>query len=240
MHARIAMKVLGYVRCSTEEQVVDGVSLAAQRGRIEAWCQATDAELVQVVEDGGISGTRPLAERPGGAQVASLLERRNPDIEVVVIVRLDRLARNAADALHWLHKFAKGSVGLVSIDDRLDLGTPQGRAMAGMAAIFGSLERELVAQRTADALAELRSQGKVFGPIPFGFRRDGDHLVLHEGEQRVLGRIKRLRNKGKSYAAIANALNRASIPSKRGGCWHAMSVRSVLRTASTLDGKVIA
>lgn len=47
------MKVVGYTRCSTEEQAVEGVSLSTQLGRIEAWCEATGAELVEVVEDGG-------------------------------------------------------------------------------------------------------------------------------------------------------------------------------------------
>ena len=224
------MKVLAYTRCSTEEQAVDGVSLPAQLGRIEAWCEAMGAELAQVIEDGGISGTRPLADRPGGAQITALLEARNPAVDAVVIVRLDRLARNAADALHWLQGFATGSVGLVSIDDRLDLGTPQGRAMAGMSAIFSSLERELIAQRTADALCELRSRGKAYSPTPFGFKRYGDDLVPDEAEQRVLVRMSRLRRKGKSYRAIATSLNRSKTPAKKGGAWFASSVRSVLST----------
>src|SRR5450759_800680 len=169
------MNVAAYLRCSTDEQAVDGVSLSTQQGRIQAWCEATGAELVEVIEDGGVSGARPLSDRPGGARVASLLEARNPAVDAVVIVRLDRLARNAADALYWLHKFASGSVGLVSIDDRLDLGSAQGRAMAGMVAIFSALERDLGAARTSDALRELRSRGKAYCRTPFGFERDGDN-----------------------------------------------------------------
>lgn len=106
---------------------------------------------MEVIEDGGVSGTRPLADRPGGARVASLLEARNPHVDAVIILRMDRLARNAADALHWLHTFAKGSVGLVSVDDHLDLASPQGKAMAQMSAVFAELERNLGAMRTADS-----------------------------------------------------------------------------------------
>ena len=231
------MKVVGYTRCSTDEQAVDGVSLATQLGRIRAWCDAMNAELVEVIEDAGVSGTRPLADRPGGARVASLLEARNPDVDAVVIVRLDRLARNAADTLHWLHKFATGSVGLVSIDDRLDLGSAQGRAMAGMVAIFSALERDLGAIRTSQALCELRSRGEAYGPTPFGFQRDGDSLVLHASEQKALARMRRLREKGKSYRAIAQSLNRSGTPAKKGGAWFASSVRSVLGTADQVGHK---
>ena len=225
------MKVIGYTRCSTEEQAVDGVSLETQLGRIEAWCELADAELVEVIEDGGVSGTRPLADRPGGARVASLLEARKPDVDAVVVARLDRLGRDASEALSCLRKFANGSVGLVSIADRIDLSTPQGRAMAQVTFVFAELERSLIAQRTSDALCELRSRGKAYSPTPFGFERDGDSLALHASEQKALARMRRLRAKGKSYRAIAQSLNRSGTPAKKGGAWFASSVRSTLRTA---------
>jgi site-specific DNA recombinase len=187
-----------------------------------------------VIEDAGVGGTRPLADRPGGVRVAALLTARNPDVEAVVVARLDRLGRDAAETLICLRQFAKGSVGLVSVADRIDLGTPHGKAMAQMSAVFAELEKALIAQRTADALAELRSSGKVYGPTPFGWRRDGDDLVAHRDEQRVLKRIHRLRARGHSYDKIAHVLNRLGVVAKRGGRWHAMSVRSVLRTATKL------
>jgi site-specific DNA recombinase len=228
------VKVVGYTRCSTEEQAIDGVSLATQLGRIQAWCEATGAELSDVIADGGVSGTKKLEDRPGGSRVAALLDARNPDVDAVIIVRLDRLARNAADALHWLHRFARGSVGLVAIDDRLDLGSPQGKAMAQMSAVFAELERNLGAQRTSDALRELRSRGAAYGPTPFGFQRHGDSFVPHASEQKVLARIRRSRATGKSYRAIAQSLNRSGTPAKKGGAWFASSVRSAVLTSEKI------
>ena len=207
------------------------MSLATQLGRIEAWCEVADAELVEVIEDGGVSGTRPLADRPGGARVASLLEARKPDVDAVVVARLDRLGRDASEALSCLRKFASGSVGLVSIADRIDLSTPQGRAMAQVTFVFAELERSLIAQRTSDALCELRSRGKAYSPTPFGFERDGDSLVVHASEHKVLTRMRRLRARGKSYRAIALSLNRSGTPAKKGGAWFASSVRSTLLTS---------
>jgi DNA invertase Pin-like site-specific DNA recombinase len=152
----------------------------------------------------------------------------------VVVARLDRLGRDAAETLRCLRQFANGSVGLVSIADRIDLGTPQGRAMAQMSAVFAELERALIAQRTADALGELRSRGQVYGPVPYGFRRDGEQLAMDDDEQGVLTRMAGLRTKGMSYNAIACSLNSSGTPAKRGGAWYAMSVRSVLLTATKL------
>jgi len=225
------MKALGYIRCSTEEQAIDGVGLEAQRVRIAAWCELSGTELLEVVEDAGVSGSRPLAERAGGSQIESLLRSRNPKADTVVVLRLDRLGRDACETLHYLKKFATGKVGLVSISDRIDLSSPQGRAMAQMSAVFGELERNLISQRTSDALGQLRATGRVYGSIPFGFSEECRHLVPDVTEQKILARIIDLREGGTSYLAIAEKLNREGIPAKRGGIWHSMSVRSVLRTS---------
>jgi DNA invertase Pin-like site-specific DNA recombinase len=103
--------------------------------------------------------------------------------------------------------------------------------MAQVTFVFAELERALIAQRTSDALSELRSRGQVYGPLPYGLRRQGDRLIVHDAEQAVLARMRRLRAKGKSYNAIAQSLNRAGTPAKKGGNWFASSVRSSLLTA---------
>lgn len=228
------LRVVGYVRCSSQEQV-DGMSLDAQRARLAAWAEAIDAELVEVIEDAAISGTKSLSDRPGGCRLASLLESRKPWADAILVIRLDRLGRDAAETLGLLRKFANGPVGLISIADRLDLTTPQGRAMAGMAAVFGELERDLIAQRTAEALSALRAQKRVYGRLPFGWDSENGLLVENADEQRVLSRVRRLRLKEASYRAIALKLNAQGVPAKRGGPWHAMTVRSVLRTSEALS-----
>jgi site-specific DNA recombinase len=210
---------------------MDGISLDAQRGRISSWCEATGTKLAEIITDAGISGTRPLADRPGGARIASLLTERNPEVETVVVARLDRLGRDAAETLTCLRQFAKGSVGLVSVADRLDLSTPQGRALAQMGAVFAELERALIASRTSDALRELRSQGKVYGSLPYGYARVNDRLVPDEAEQQIVARIQAMRRHGHSYDKIARTLNGSGVPAKRGGNWSAMSVRSITLTA---------
>ena len=225
------LTVIGYARVSSQEQATEGLSLDVQRARIEAWAKATDASLTDVVEDGGVSGTRPLAQREEGGRIAKLLDQRSPEVDAVVIVRLDRLGRDASETLAHLHRFASGKVGLVSITDRLDLSTPQGRAMASVAAVFAQLERELIGQRTAEALARLREEGKPFGAVPYGQRRDGNRLVPNAAEGRVRKQIIDLRDNGASYRQIAAWLNGEGIAAKRGGNWSPMSVRSVCLTA---------
>jgi DNA invertase Pin-like site-specific DNA recombinase len=150
-------------------------------------------------------------------------------------MRLDRLGRDAAETLLYLRRFAKGSVGLVSIADHVDLTTPQGRAMAQLGAVFSELERALIGQRTSEALQALRGEGRVFGPTPYGFEALNGRLVELAEEQEQLRRMNRLRARGASFARIAQRLNLEGVPAKRGGAWYAMSVRSVLRTAASFE-----
>ena len=190
---------MAYVRVSTTEQGEDGVSLEAQRSRIESWCSATGAELVGILEDAGVSGSLPLSRRPGGSRIEQLLDARIPEVDAVAVARLDRLGRDAAELLGLLKRFSSGSLGLVSVADRLDLTTPQGRAMAGVAAVFGQLERELIAERTREALARLRDEGRTYGPVPYGFDSLDGLLVENSQEQRYLAEILAMRNGGVSY-----------------------------------------
>lgn len=226
------LTVIGYVRVSSQEQAAEGISLDAQRARIEAWAEATEATLLDVVEDGAVSGTRHLAEREGGVRIARLLEQRRPEADAVVITRLDRLGRNAAETLGHLRCFASGRVGLVSIADRLDLTTPAGRAMASMSAVFAELEKELIGQRTAEALARLQVEGRPYGAVPFGYVREGDRLLPDTDEQQVIKEIVELRESRCSFREIASWLNDRGIPAKRGGRWSAMSARSICLSAT--------
>jgi Resolvase, N terminal domain len=84
------MKITGYVRVSTAEQVTEGMSLEAQENRIKAWADANDAEVVEIIRDEAVSGSKLLADRPGGKKVAKLLEARRPGVDAVVVLRRDR------------------------------------------------------------------------------------------------------------------------------------------------------
>ena len=76
--ADLPLRVIGYCRVSTAEQASEGLSLDAQEARIRAWCEATGAKLVEVVREEGVSGSKLLGERPGGRQIAQLLDSRRP------------------------------------------------------------------------------------------------------------------------------------------------------------------
>ena len=202
------MKAVVYCRVSTTEQATDGLSLDAQEARGRAWADAHGIDSSEVVTDAGVSGTKPLGDRSGGSRIASLLASRSPDADVVVVARLDRLGRDAAETLTLLKRFRTGKVGLVSLAEHVDLATPHGRAMAGIGAVFAELERSLIAQRTSEALGELRRQGRAWNHAPFGWRVEDGFLVADADEQATLERARELRATGYGDARIATVLQR--------------------------------
>src|SRR3954451_4598324 len=93
MPMRGAMKAVAYLRVSTDEQAAHGVSLAAQKGKVAAYAELYDLELVAVIEDGGASGK--TLDRPGLKRALAVLHRG--EAGALVVFKLDRLTRSVRD-----------------------------------------------------------------------------------------------------------------------------------------------
>ena len=91
---------------------------------------------------------------------------RRRDIDVVLVWRLDRWGRSAADLVSTLQELTALGVGFVSITEALDLTTPAGRAMAGLLSVFAEFEQDIMRDRVRAGLAHARLQGKRLGRPP--------------------------------------------------------------------------
>src|SRR5262245_22856200 len=107
-----ANKAVAYVRVSTQEQASHGVSLDAQRQRIQAYCSMAGLELVELISEEGISGSVPLTDRDGGRRLTELISKRNSTVTHVVALRLDRIFRDACDALDQTKTWDKEGITL--------------------------------------------------------------------------------------------------------------------------------
>jgi site-specific DNA recombinase len=228
--AQSVRHVVGYVRVSTDDQAENGVSLAAQEGRIRAYGVAQAREIDEMVVDAGESAK--TLQRPGIARILAGI--RGGEIAAVVVLKLDRLTRSTRDLADLLELASRYDVALVSLSESLDTSTAAGRMVVQMLGVVAQWEREAIAERTSTALAHKRAKGQVYGPIPFGYRREGDLLVPELVEQGALSEMRRLDSAGASYREIARMLDaRGVIPRKCGARWYASSVQSVLRSKST-------
>ena len=223
--------VIGYIRVSTTEQADKGVSLDAQRHRLEAYCTAHGLALLRVEEDAGVSAKR-TSNRPALQRALRALARG--EASGLVAVKLDRLSRTTRDVLDLVSRAEKEDWALHSIDERLDTSSPQGRFVVTVLGALAQLEREQAADRTRVALAELRRQGRrCSGRPPFGFRFEGGRVVEVAEEQKVLARMKGVADDGAGCYRVATVLNEEGMPNPRTGRpWFFGTVRAILDSAA--------
>ena len=162
------MRAVGYVRVSTAEQAKEGVSLESQAAEIRRYAAARGWVLVNIARDDGVSGSVPLAHRKGGEALMRALE--TADADAVIVTKLDRAFRDAADCLNVTKVWDEAGIPLVIITLGVDTSTPMGRMFLTMTAAFAELERAQIGERTRDAMAEVKRQGGEVGRAPFGWR----------------------------------------------------------------------
>ena len=139
------MTIYGYARVST-----DGQTLAAQ----DAALHAAGCAKVYGEKQSGAKTDRP--------ELAKLLRRL-----VLMITRLDRLARSTRDLLNILHTLGERSIGFKSLADAwADTTTPHGRLLVTMLAGIAEFERELIRARTGEGRKRAQARGVRFGRPP--------------------------------------------------------------------------
>jgi DNA invertase Pin-like site-specific DNA recombinase len=210
------MRVVGYVRVSTEEQGASGAGLAVQRASIEEECGRRGWTLVTIIEDAGYSAKD--LRRPGVKLALETLQQGGAS--GLVVAKLDRLSRSMLDFTAIMATAQKQGWALVALDCAVDTTTPAGEAMANVLATFAQFERRLISQRTRDALAAKRASG-----VQLGRRREISRAVAE--------RIVREREAGTTWTAIADQLNADGIPTAHGGSrWWPSTVRAIATSRS--------
>jgi DNA invertase Pin-like site-specific DNA recombinase len=209
------MKVIGYVRVSTEEQASQGVSLQAQEEKIRQYAALYDLDLVDVIHDAGASAKS--LKRPGLQQALSLLD--GGQAEGLVIAKLDRLTRSVKDWNTLIDGYFSKRHALLSVADQIDTRTAAGRLVLNVLVSVAQWEREAIGERTSAALQYKKSQGEKLGAPSLGDA---------EGETETLVYVRDLRAQGLTLTAITARLNAEGIKTKRGGKWYAGTVKYLL------------
>ena len=217
---------VGYVRVSTDDQAENGVSLAAQEERLRAYAVATGRELDEIVVDAGESAK--TVNRPGLQRIFAGI--RAGEIGAVVILKLDRLTRSVRDLGEILDLAARRDVALVSVSESLDTASAAGRMVVNMLGVVAQWEREATAERTAFALAHKRRQRVVYGPTPFGYRREGARLLAEPATIALRDEARRMLDDGSSLRQVG-----AWLRERVGGRWHPQTVKAMLTSRMVLE-----
>lgn len=221
--------VVGYVRCSTEEQ---NLGPEAQREALARWCAANGARLVAVHEDAGVSGAMPLDKRP--ALLAAVDAVAAHGAGVLLVAKRDRLARDVVVAA-MVERLAERHGARVLAADGAGNGVgPEAMLLRGIVDVFAQYERALIRARTKAALGVKRARGeRTGGLVPYGFHlaADGVHLERNEAEQAVVALARSLRADGWTLRAIAGELAARGIVPRTGGAWHPQTVARLVGSA---------
>jgi site-specific DNA recombinase len=220
-------KAICYIRVSTEQQADEGVSLAAQRAKINLWCELNDCELVAIYEDAGISG-KTIEKRP---QLQAALAEMKKGMTLVVY-SLSRMSRTTEHCISITNELKAKGGNLVSITEKLDTSSAMGEFFFTVMAALGQMERKLTGERTKAALAHKKAMGEKYAPVPFGYKEIEGRLEVVKAEAKIVAEINRKRAAGSSMNSIARELNEQGVIGKQGGKWYASTVSCILKRAA--------
>jgi DNA invertase Pin-like site-specific DNA recombinase len=202
----MATKTIVYVRVSTEKQAGEGVSLEAQQQKAAAYAGLYDLDIVETVVDAGVSAK--TLDRPGLKKALAMLEAG--EAQALLVTKLDRLTRSVGDLGRLIEdRFSSGGAELMSVSEQIDTRSANGRLTLNVLMSVSQWEREVIGERTSDAMRHMQSQGQyIGGRAPYGFQLIDGELVEDAVEQGVIAQARELRDSGLSLAKIAAALDK--------------------------------
>lgn len=224
--AATATRTVAYVRVSTTKQADEGVSLDAQRAKLEAYAALYDLAIVETIVDAGQSAK--TLDRPGLQRARDML--RTGKADALLVVKLDRLTRSVRDlgTLIETH-FAPGRAALLSVSEQIDTRSAGGRLVLNVLASVSQWEREAIGERTSAAMQHMRATKQFTGgAVRYGYAvaEDGS-LVEVEAEQVVLREVREQRAAGLSLRGIAAALAARGHVSRTGKPFTAQAIANM-------------
>jgi len=199
------MATYGYVRVSTDRQADEGESLGTQQRTIEGYALMLGLKIERIFIERGVSGSKPLVERPEGHKLLAALKPG----DVVITPKLDRMFRSALNALDVLGQLQSRGVSLHMIDLGGDVtGNGVSKLVFTILSAVAEAERDRTRERIRDVKADQRKRQRYLGGIvPFGWRVDPDGGLIEVPEQQAaIKRARSLRADGLSLRAISAAL----------------------------------
>jgi DNA invertase Pin-like site-specific DNA recombinase len=226
------MKVIGYLRVSTDQQAESGLGIEAQLKAIEVYAEKNGCKITSIYRDDGISGAAQLEDRVGLMDALNNLGKG----DILLVAKRDRLARGDNMALIQMMVTKKKAkiISTAGEGTEGDQDDPMMYMMRGMTDLFSGFERLLIKSRTKAALSAKKARGERVGHIPFGYQLadDGIHIEMNELEQSILTQMRELRSKGLSIRNIAEEMNQRGAFNRGQAKWNHASVHRVMRMAA--------
>lgn len=221
-----------YPRVSTEMQV-DGYSLDGQKNSLKRFAEREEMEIVGIYEDAGKSG-KSIEGRPAFQKMLSDI-KNGLDIAYVLVYKLSRFGRNAADILNSLEFIQSYGVNLICIEEGIDSSQTSGKLLISVLSAVAEIERENIIEQTMNGRREKARQGGWNGGFaPYGYYLKDNRLYIQEMEAEAVRIIfDKFANSNMGLGGVARYLNLQGIkkiPRQNGKLetWSSGLVRTIL------------
>lgn len=175
------IKVYLYTRVSTTMQI-DGYSLDAQKTKMKAFCDYNEYEIAGEYEDAGKSG-KSIEGRVSFNQMMEDIKSGKDGVSYVLVFKLSRFGRNAADVLATLQVMQDFGVNLICVEDGIDSSKDAGKLMISVLSAVAEIERENIRVQTMEGRMQKAREGKWNGGFaPYGYSLIDGKLEVNEEE----------------------------------------------------------
>ena len=175
------IKVYLYTCVSTTMQI-DGYSLDAQKTKMKAFCDYNEYEIAGEYEDAGKSG-KSIDGRVSFNQMMEDIKSGKDGVSYVLVFKLSRFGRNAADVLATLQVMQDFGVNLICVEDGIDSSKDAGKLMISVLSAVAEIERENIRVQTMEGRMQKAREGKWNGGFaPYGYSLIDGKLEVNEEE----------------------------------------------------------
>ena len=174
-------KVYIYTRVSTTMQI-DDYSLDAQKARMKAYADFNNYQIVGEYEDAGKSG-KSIEGRASFCRMMEDIKSGKDGVAYVLVFKLSRFGRNAADVLSTLQVMQDFCVNLICVEDGIDSSKDAGKLMISVLSAVAEIERENIRVQTMEGRIQKAREGRWNGGFaPYGYRLVDGVLQINEDE----------------------------------------------------------
>lgn len=234
------MKLVAYLRVSTDKQAEKGFGLQVQEKAVRAWAKEQDHRLVRIYRDEGVSGTNALEARTGLPDALAAIEEGRAT--GLLVPALDRLARDLVVQEQIIAEVRRLGGAVYSVPSaendalRDDTNDPSRKLIRQVLGAVAEYERAMVVLRLRRGRRrKAEAGGYAYGPPPLGYRAEGGELVPVPEEMETVERIHELSEEGRSLREIAAVMEAEGRKTKRGSAtWHPPTVARVLERTGEL------
>lgn len=195
------------------------------------YAKVYELDLIKIEVD--VASGKDISKRPALKRCLAMLDA--DEVDGMLIVKLDRLTRRVKDVCFMVEEYFQDKI-LISVNDQIDTQTPTGILMLNILTTFAQWERQVLSQRTCEAMGFLKENGVRLGRLPFGLMYSDQlgengrkEIVEKHSEMVTIHRIMGLRKDKLTLQSICDRLDEDGHPTKRGGSWKPSTINQIIK-----------